>query len=289
MTSLVQLLFDGLVGGAIYALIALGITLVYGLTKIIHFAVGEMVTFGAFLALTFLGLTGGNYVIALLSAIVGVSLLGLVTERTMFRFTFDSPLSGFIVSLGLILVLQGVIVEIWTSGSQSARPAVGGAIDISGVSLRYQSMINLALAAVILGSFYLILRRTKFGQALRATSDDREAALLMGVPIRTIAMTTFVIASALAGVAGWIVLTMGTVSPFVGTSYVLRGFAVALIGGLGSVSGAVIAGVGLGVVENLAIGFLPPGWTDVYVFALVVVVLLIRPTGLRAGAEGAHL
>jgi branched-chain amino acid transport system permease protein len=164
-----------------------------------------------------------------------------------------------------------------------------GVRDIGGVIFRDQTLFNTGLALVVLAVFYLALARTRWGKALRATADNREAAALMGIPVRTLTTSTFILGSLLAGVAGWIVLTLSSISPYSGGSFVLRGFAVALIGGLGNIKGAAIAGIGLGVAESLAAGYLDPGWSEAYVLGLVILVLLIRPTGLAASVEGAKL
>jgi len=283
-----QYVWNGIAIGAVYALVALGVTLVYGLSRIIHFAVGEMVMVCAFVAWSAHDLTG-NFAVALVAAVAAGAATGLVTERTMFRFTYNVPLAGFVVSLGLIIFLQAFATEIWGVDSRTVRAPFTGTHQIGTVVFRDQTIFNTALIAVILAAFYFTLSRSRWGKALRATSDNREAAALMGIPVRRLTMATFIIGAALAGVAGWVVLTISAISPFVGGSYVLRGFAVALIGGLGNVKGAAVAGIGLGVAEALAVGYLDPGWSEAYVLGLVILVLLIRPTGLGAGVEGAAL
>lgn len=288
VTLFLQHAYNGLAIGALYALIATGVTLVYGLSRIIHFAVGELVMLGAFIAL-FVGRATGSFALGLVAAVAGLALVGLVTERAVFRFTLREPLTGFIVSLGLILVLQGAAVEMWTANPQYSQPPLQGSWEVAGLFMRKQSILNLALVAVVLGASWFVLMRTTYGKALRAIADDQGAAALMGISVRSVIATTFVVASALAGVAGWIVVTNGTITPFIGANYLLRGFAVALIGGLGNIPGAVIAGLGLGVAESLAAGYVDPGWTDAYVFGAVILILLWRPTGLGGGAEGAHL
>lgn len=288
VTVFVQHVYNGIAIGALYALIAAGITLVYGLSRIIHFAVGELVMLGAFITLMVWRATG-SFTIALLVTVPALSLIGLVTERAIFRFTLREPLTGFIVSLGLILVLQGMAIELWTPNPQYSQPPLQGSWEVAGIYLRKQSVLNLLVCATVLSACYLVLMRTTYGKALRAVSDDAAASSLMGIPVRTIIMTTFVVGAMLAGVAGWIVVTNGAISPFIGANYLLRGFAVALIGGLGNIPGAAIAGVGLGVAEALAAGYVDPGWTDAYVFGMVILILLWRPTGLVGGAQGAHL
>lgn len=283
-----QYVSNGLALGAVYALIAVGITLVYGLSRIIHFAVGELVMLGAFISWEVWNATG-SFALGLAAAIPALAIIGLLTERTVFRFTLSVPLTGFIVSLGLILVLKGIAIQIWSADPQFARPPFEGSWNLGGVVLRTQAVVNFALTFVVLVLCYFALMRTTFGKALRAVSDDRGAAALMGIPVRLVIMSTFVAGSALAGLAGWLVLTNGSISPFVGGIYLLRGFAVALIGGLGNIQGAVLAGLMLGVVESLAAGYVSPGWNDAYVFALMILILLWRPTGLARGAEGARI
>jgi branched-chain amino acid transport system permease protein len=261
---------------------------VYGLSRIIHFAVGELVMLGAFIALA-VWHASGSFALSLAGAVAGLALIGLATERLVFRFTLREPLTGFIVSLGLILVLQGAAVEIWSPNPQHSQPALQGSWDMAGIFMRKQSVLNLALVALVLAACWLVLMRTRYGKALRAIADDQAAAALMGISVRGIIATTFVVAAALAGVAGWIVVANGTITPFIGANYLLRGFAVALIGGLGNIPGAVAAGLGLGIAESLAAGYVDPGWTDAYVFGAVILILLWRPTGLAGGAEGAHL
>jgi branched-chain amino acid transport system permease protein len=288
LTLFLQHAYNGIAIGAVYALIAAGITLVYGLSRIIHFAVGELVMLGAFITWMVWRATG-SFGLGLVVAVPALALIGLVTERAVFRFTLREPLTGFIVSLGLILVLQGSAIEIWTANPQYSQPPFQGSWDIGGVLVRKQSAVNILLVAAVLAVCYFVLMRTTYGKALRAVSDDPDASALMGIPVRTIIMTTFVVGAALAGVAGWIVLTIGSITPFIGASYLLRGFAVALIGGLGNIQGAALAGIGLGIAESLAAGYVGPGWTDAYVFGAVILILLWRPTGLVGGAHGARL
>lgn len=287
-TLFVQYVWNGLAIGAVYALIALGVTLVYGLSRIIHFAVGEMVMVCAFVAWEVQGQTGSFWV-ALVAAVAAGAAIGLVSERLMFQFTYDAPLAGFVVSLGLIIFLQSLASEIWGVDTRNVRAPFSGVHEVGPLVFRDQTLFNTALILVVMAGFYLGLSRSRWGKALRASADNREAAALMGIPVRLLTMATFIIGASLAGVAGWVVLTIGAISPFVGGSYVLRGFAVALIGGLGNIKGAAVAGLGLGVAEALAIGYLDPGWGEAYVLGLVILVLLVRPTGLGAGTEGARL
>ncbi|MSP36343.1 MAG: branched-chain amino acid ABC transporter permease [Limnohabitans sp.] len=285
LTVFLQFAWNGISIGALYSLIAAGITLVYGLSRIIHFAVGELVMLGSFSTLSVWHATG-SFALGLAFTIPFMAFIGYLTERLVFRFTFNEPMTGFIVSLGLILVLQGGAIEVWSPNPQYSQPPIQGSWDFFGVYVRRQSFINMALVASVLAVCYFVLKHTTYGKALRAVSDDSDAAALMGIPVRTIIMTTFVAGSTLSGIAGWIVLTNGSITPFIGANYLLRGFAVALIGGLGNIQGAAMAGIGLGLVESLAAGYVDPGWTDAYVFSIVILILLWRPTGITSGAQG---
>ncbi len=283
-----QQVYNGVALGAVYALIAVGITLVYGLSRIIHFAVGELVMFGSFIAWEVQNATG-SWTLGIIAATLALAVAGFLTERGVFRFTLSAPMTGFIVSLGLILVFQGLAIEIWSANPHYAQPPLRGAWDFGSVVVIKQTVLNIGIVVAMLAISYYILMRTRFGKALRAVSDDSQAAALMGIPVRLVIMAAFIAGSALAGVAGWIILTNGSITPFVGANYLLRGFAVALIGGLGNIQGAALAGLGLGVLESLAAGYIAPGWNDAYVFAGMIAILLWRPTGLAGGGEGAHL
>lgn len=288
MQTFGEYLISGIAQGAVYALIALGITLVYGLTRIVNFAVGEFVAVGALVAWSVHEATG-SFALALLAVAPTLAVMGLLTERLAFRWTLEEPIGGFVVSLGLILFLQAFAIEVWGADERSVSPPVSGVVAPLGLTIRNQTLLNTGIALVCLVTFYVVLEKTRYGRSLRACSDDRQAAALMGVPVRRLAMTTFLVGAALAGVAGWIILTLGTISAFVGASFVLRGFAVALVGGLGNIRGAAVAGIGLGVAEGLAVGYGDPAWSEFYVFVLVIVVLLWRPTGLFGGVSGARL
>ena len=283
-----QQLYNGMAIGAVYALIAVGITLIYGLSRIIHFAVGELVMFGAFTSWQVQLLTG-SYALAFAAAVLVMALAGLLMERGIFRFTLATPLTGFIVSLGLILVFQGLAVLLWTANTRYTLPPLQGGWDLGVLVVIRQGVLNIAITAAVLGACYLVLTHTKYGKALRGVADDRNAAALMGIPVQYVIMAAFVAGSVMCGIAGWLVLTEGSISPNTGSSYLLRGFAVALIGGLGSVVGAAVAGIGLGIAESLAAGYVGPGWDDAYVFGLMIAILLWRPTGLAKGSEGAQI
>lgn len=288
LTQFLQLTWNGLATGLIYALFGLAITLVYGLSRIVNFAVGEIMMVGAFVTWTVLD-SGGGPVLALGAAVVATAALGLVTERTMFRYTLNAPFTGLAVSLGLTLFLQEMVSEIWGEDPHTAEPPISGAVTFADVVFLNQRILNTVLCVVVLVLFYVLLTQSSWGKQLRAVADNREAAALMGIPVQGVIASTFIVSSALCGVAGWIVLSNGAITAFVGSLYVLRGFAVALVGGLGNIKGAAVAGIGIGLGESYAGGYLDATATSAYVLAAVIVVLLIRPTGLSRGHAGAAI
>ena len=172
---LLQQVYNGLAIGSIYALIAVGITLVYGLSRIINFAVGELVMFGAFTTWEVQRLTG-SYTLGFVAAAVVMAIVGTLTERFVFRFTLKTPLTGFIVSLGLILVFQGLAVVFWTANTQYVLPPVQGAWDLGAFIMIKQTLLNISIAVAVLLVCWVVLKRTKYGKALRAVSDDQGAA-----------------------------------------------------------------------------------------------------------------
>lgn len=283
-----QLTWNGFSTGLIYALFGLAITLVYGLTRIVNFAVGEVMMVGSYVAWSVID-AGGGAVLAFGAAVAGTAALGLLAERTMFRYTLKTPFTGLAVSLGLTLFLQEMVSEFWGEDPQNSPVPISGTVSAAGVVFPNQRLLNSAICIVVLTVFFVLLGRTSWGKQLRAVADNREAAALMGIPVGRVITSTFVVSAALCGVAGWIILTTGAITPFVGSLYVLRGFAVALVGGLGNIKGAALAGIGIGLAESYAGGYLDPSATSAYVLGAVIIVLLIRPTGISRGAAGAAI
>ena len=288
MTIIAQSVVSGLVAGSLYALLATSVSLVFGLSRVVNFAVGQLVVLAAFIGLSVVNRTG-SFVLAALIAVLAVAGVGFLADRLAFRFTYDKPIAGFIVSLGLSMFLEAFIAEVWTTDTPAVDEPIGGLLSRGGVIVSKQSLANLAIGGAALVAVYLLLRRSRYGAGIRAVADDRRAAALAGIPVTRFISATIVIAAAMTGLAGWIVLTTGGFNYASGQTYMLRAFAVALVGGLGSIEGAVVAGLGLGIIENLGIAYGDPAWADVYLFGAVITLLLLRPTGLGRGLSGSSL
>jgi branched-chain amino acid transport system permease protein len=290
LVQVIQQAFNGFSIGLVYALVALGITLVFGLTRLVNFAHGELVMIGA-MVVAATDPTGDllQFLFACVLAIGALAIISLFTEVVLFRPTLSSPMNGFLVSLGLILVLQGLAIQIWEPYPRTTLPVFKGVLEVDELRFAWQriAVIGISLASVL--SLFVFLSKHRLGKGIRAMSDDMEAASLMGVPNHLLIALTFVIGGVLAAVASASYASLFPSDPFLGTHLVIKGFAVALLGGLGQPMGALIAGVLLGIAETVASTYFLTEWKDGLAFLVMFVVLLVRPRGLIRGARGRGL
>jgi len=285
MEIILQQLVNGLSEASVIILIGMGITIIFGLTGIINFAHGEFLMVGGMVT-WFLVSHSVGYVPALLLSAVAVGVLGLATERGLFRFTLSRPMNGFIVSLGLIVILQHVVIRIWNSNQKSIPDPIGGVWQVGGVRIIVMRAVVMAVAAAAVALTFFAISNSRYGLALRASIADQETATLMGIPVRRYIMAVFVYGSFLAGLGGGLMIALYPITAFIGSIVVVKGFAVALMGGLGNVAGAVIAGLILGLLDAVSAGYGAPQWIDAYAFAMMIIVLVISPHGLLGGTEG---
>ena len=300
MDIFLQQLINGIVLGAIYALVALGYTMVYGILGLINFAHGEVVMIGAMVALTviqFLLLAGVGLpapaiaVLGLAAAIAVCMALGFAIERIAYRPLRHAPrLAALITAIGMSILLQNAAMIIWGRQYHSFPPlVVPTPHHFGGATLTDQQMFIVALAGAIMAGLLLLVHRTRLGRAMRATAQDPAVAGLMGVNINTVISITFVIGSALGAVAGMMVSAYdGVAHYFMGFMLGLKAFTAAVLGGIGNIAGAMLGGLALGVIESLAAGYIGPltggflgsHYQDVFAFLVLIVVLVFRPSGL---------
>ena len=277
-----SVLFDGLSLGAIYALIALGYTMVYGIAKMLNFAHGDIIMVGAYALFTTLA-TGGNIAAAVIVAIVVCTLTGVVIEKVAYRpLRGASPLAVLITAIGVSYFLQSIAQLIFGAKAQSVSVASLGAVSIAGTNVSVSSILTMAISAVIMAALTLFIKKTKTGRAMIAVSEDRGAAQLMGINVNKIITITFAIGSALAACASvFYLLQIPTAEPTLGSMPGIKAFTAAVIGGIGSIPGAMIGGVLLGVIEKLclAVPALAP-YTTAVEFSRLIIILLVRPIGL---------
>jgi len=287
---LLQILLWGLILGSVYMLLATGLTLIFGVMKVINFAHGELMMSGAFLTFLLWHALGLNPYLGIFLSMAAVGLVGVVIERAGFRpLRGTAKINEIFFSIALILILQNglarIFVPTFREYAQIRTPYATAIIDLGLVNLRYDFAILLALTWVIMLGLYLFLFRTGFGRELRGTSQNRVASMLMGIDVRRIDMLSFGIGAGLAALAGSLYGIINPFSPYAGTMPAIKAFAVIILGGLGSVRGAVVGGLLYGIVESFATFFLGGSWRDAVAFVLLIVVLLVRPQGIfREGA-----
>lgn len=283
MADFFQQVVNGLSVGSIYVLVAVGVTLIFGVSKLINFAQGQFLVLGSFLAFSLVS-AGISFWISAALVTVTVGLAGVITDRVLLRPTLDKPLNGFIVSLGLLIALQGLYSEIWSTEPRKLASPISGVIDVASVRMPADRVLTFGVAALSVLVLYYILRRSDIGRSMRAASENRDAAALVGVNVGLSISAAFFLGACLAGLAGAFLATLFPFTPFSATPYVIKGFAVAVIAGLGSVEGALIVGLTLGVVETLGGAYgIGSEWTDGYAYLAMGVLLLWRPAGLFGG------
>ncbi|MDO9033594.1 MAG: branched-chain amino acid ABC transporter permease [Methanoregula sp.] len=278
-----QIMFWGLYAGCIYILLATGLNLIFGVMKIVNFAHGEFLMIGAYITATVFLLTGINpYVILLLSMLVLIG-IGAVVERLCFRPILGTgKLNEIFLSIGLIYIFQNGAAMIWGDAWQSVKsPYDGITIPVGSLNVPIDYIIIIGFTAAILIALFLFLKKTRIGMEMRATSQNRKGAKLVGINVERIDVISFGIGCALAAAAGTLWVVSGQVfNPYMGSIPAVKAFAIIILGGLGSIPGAIIGGLLLGIAENSAAFYLGGVWKDAVSFIILIIVLVVRPTGL---------
>jgi branched-chain amino acid transport system permease protein len=280
--TIILTLVWGVAIGCVYILLATGLNLIFGVMKLVNFAHGQLLMISAFLTWTISVSLGLNAYVAILVSMFVVALLGVVVERFTFRKVLGTDkLNEIFVSLGLIYIFENVAMLIWGANSkQVVSPFYGMSVSLPGLSITYDRVIAVFVVVASLVIFGLLLWKTRIGLAMRATSQRNTTAMLMGINVQKIYMITFAIGAALAAVAGGL---YGIIYPFdyqVGAMPTIIAFAIIIMGGLGSIKGAIIGGLLYGITEQMATLFLGGTWGSAVAFALLIVVLIIRPNGI---------
>jgi len=287
LDQLLQHLLNGLLLGATYSLLGIGLTLVFGLMNVVNFAHGEFYTLGAYAAFAALALASVHFFLAIPLAIVAGALAGAVCERVLLRpLRAQSIDTVMLVMIGLWIAMQNAELLGWGGVAKSVptpfptQPVVLGAVSVSPLRI----FVFVVSGLLILGA-HLLLSRTKLGRAMRATFQDRETAALMGVSIERIHTVTFAFGAGLAAAAGALLGPVFLLYPSMGDLASLKAFSVVILGGLGNFGGAALGGLVLGIAEELGAGYISSGYRDAVGFLMIVAVLLLRPSGLFARAE----
>jgi len=287
MEALLQHLVNGLVLGGTYALLGIGLTLIFGLMSVVNFAHGEFYTLGAYAAFAALALAGAGFAVAIVGAIVLGALLGALCERVLLR-----PLRGesidttMLVMIGVWIVMQNGELLVWGGVAKSIpHPFPTAPLVLGPLSIAPLRLFVFGTALALICGAHLLIQRTRLGRAMRATFQDRDTAALMGVPIGRIHTVTFAFGSALAAAAGALLGPIFLAYPSMGDLAALKAFSVVILGGLGNFAGATVGGLLLGVAEEMGAGYISSGYRDAVGFVIIILVLVFRPSGLFARAE----
>jgi branched-chain amino acid transport system permease protein len=278
-----QVMVWGLYAGCIYILLATGLNLIFGVMKVVNFAHGQLLMIGAYVTFSFFVLTGFNPYVLLAASIPILIVIGVSIERLCFRPILGTgKLNEIFISIGLIYILENVAAMIWTDEWKTIKsPFEEITVTIGSMRIPVDYLIIIVTTILILVALYLFLKKSRLGLAVRATSQNRKAAMLVGINVERMDMLSFGIGAGLAGAAGTLWVVSGQVfNPYMGSVPAVKAFAIVIIGGLGSIPGAIIGGLLLGIAENFTVFTIGGAWKDAVAFLILIVVLIIKPTGL---------
>ncbi|RGD63829.1 branched-chain amino acid ABC transporter permease [Lachnospiraceae bacterium OF09-6] len=281
--SFLNYLISGISLGSVYAIIALGYTMVYGIAKMLNFAHGDVIMVGAYVV--FYSIAAGMPAIpAVLLSVVICTVLGMVIEAVAYRplRSAASPLAVLITAIGVSYLLQNLALLFWSSNTKSFTSVVKiPALKVAGLNISGETMVTILACIVIVVGLTLFINKTKPGQAMLAVSEDKGAAQLMGINVNATIALTFAIGSGLAAIAGVLLCSAyPSLTPYTGSMPGIKAFVAAVFGGIGSIPGAMIGGILLGIIEIFGKAYISSQMADAIVFAVLIVVLLVKPTGL---------
>lgn len=281
--EVVQLLISGISQGCVYGLIALGFVLIYKATELVNFAQGELLMLGAFFAYTFVNILGFPFVWGVVGTVAAMALFGMLVERVVLRpMIGEPPFAVLMITIGLGFVLRAAAGAIWGSETRVlASPLAGGVLRVGTVSIGYENLAIIACTVLLCLALWAFFRFSRLGIAMQATSQNQLAAFYCGIPVKRIFSLVWALAAAIAALAGVLVAPVSLIDPqmgFIG----FKAFAAAIVGGFGSLQGAMLGGLLVGLVEQFAGLYLPTGFADTSAYVLLLAMLFVRPEGIFA-------
>jgi branched-chain amino acid transport system permease protein len=280
LETLAQSILNGLAAGWVYVLVAVGLTLVFSIMNIIQFAHGEIYMLGAYVSYFVIKLIGFSFWEAFLLSALVIGLLGLLLERFFFRPFRGRFEPSIIVAIGLMLFLQTTAVVGFGTDTKSMGGIIPGVLTVSGVTLSWDRLLAIFIGIVLVSALFLLIQKTKTGQAMVAISQDMYAASLQGIDVNRISAVAMFLGCALAAMAGALMGSIFGTSPFMGTFAITKGIAVIILGGLGSIPGAVAGGLILGLIDGLGPPLFSQTLASIFGFVVIIIVLILRPRGL---------
>lgn len=284
MIEFFQQIINGLHVGSIYALIALGYTMVYGIVKLINFAHGDILMMGAYFGMFSMTILKLPFGVAIITSMLICAVIGMIIDKIAYKPLRNAPrISALITALGVSLFLENLF-RVLFGAAPRRMPEVGfliGAIDFEGLRLSYVTILTIGLTLVCMIGLQFIVKKTKIGKAMRAVSEDKHAARLMGINVDKVISITFAIGSALGALGGVLYsVAYYRVEPLMGIMPGLKAFVAAVLGGIGIIPGAMLGGFLMGLIESLTKGYISSSWSNAIVFGILIVVLIVKPAGI---------
>jgi branched-chain amino acid transport system permease protein len=281
MQLFLQQIFNGVMLGSTYAIVALGLTLVFGILHIPNFAHGHLYMLGAYITFFLMTLYGFGFWTALVSSMVILGLIGMLVERVVYRPLQDKPhINSFISAIGALIILETSVIVFWGPQGRRIPNPYPDIIELLGITMSYQRLLVIAAAIAMIVLLQIFIKKTTPGTTIEAVAQNREGAMLVGINVNWVSSLTFAISTATAAAAASLVAPIFMISPTRGALLGMKAFIIVILGGLGSIPGAILGGYILGILEAIGGGYLSAAYKDVYAFGALILILSIRPTGL---------
>ena len=286
MALFFQQILNGIMLGSVYSLVALGLTLIYGILGIPNFAHGALYMLGAYITFLVVSSAGVNFWLAMIVAMVGLALVGMLVERLVFRPLMEAPhLNSFIAAIGLIFIIENGALILWGPDFKRFPPVYEQLYHIFGITITLQRIIIVLTAVGLIILMELFIKKTTIGATIEATAQDRVGTQLVGINVNRVDLITFALGTALAAAAGALIGPILLVYPSMGGAVILKAFVIIILGGMGSIPGAIVGGFILGLLESIGGGYITTEYHEVLAFGVLVAVLAIKPTGLFGRAH----
>ena len=281
--EVLQLLISGISLGCVYGLIALGFVIIYKATEMVNFAQGDIMMLGAYAAFTYINIAGMPFFLGVIAAVATMAVFGIVVERVALRRMIgEPPFAVLMITVGLGFIFRAAAGAIWGNEPRTiTSPLMGGVLRFGDVTVGYENLAVMAGTAVLCSGLYLFFRFSRLGIAMQATSQNQLAAYYVGIPVTRIVSIVWALSAAIAAIAGILVAPVSLIDPTIGFIGI-KAFAAAIVGGFGSLPGAIVGGLIVGIAEQFAGLYGPTGSADIAAYALLLVMLFVRPEGLFA-------
>ncbi|MFD0959879.1 branched-chain amino acid ABC transporter permease [Paenibacillus chungangensis] len=281
MSEFSQLLLNGIVIGSFYVLIALGLSIIFGILDISHFAHGSVAMFSGYVGYMLATKLNAGFIVSLLLSMVFAAVMGVVLEKVAYSPVKNAPpINGFIIALALMMIIDNIAVLIFGANQVVIPTGIDGVVRFGDVAISSLRLYLLGTSFLLILLLYLFMKYTKTGKAIRAVAQNREAARIVGINTNRISSIVFALGSAMAGAAGVFIGSIFALYPAMGGHTVMKGFAVLILGGLGSFPGAIVGGMLIGVTENFGTAFVSSSYKDLFAFVILIAVLIFKPKGL---------